>query len=149
MDSGHFRLSDDWSPPLTADSVTPFFHVDPFPLTPIKREFDDEGRTLNFQYTDRSQFSTRRRFSSASFDYPQRSRPSFRRFEKPSFTRIAIITLSCLIAYPALYVVTLVARDLPLFTVRVIVAVWCSAIGFALRYSLLGIGVRHIEAASE
>jgi len=147
MDSEHFHLSGDWpSPPLTADSVTPLFHGDPFPLTPIKGEF--EGTNLNFQYTNRSPFSTRRDFSSFSSNH-QRSESSFRKFERPSFARIAIIVLLCLIAYPALYIVTLVARDLPLFTVRVIVAVWCSGVGFALRYSLIGIGVQHIEAASE
>jgi len=33
--------------------------------------------------------------------------------------------------------------------VRLIVAIWCSGVAFALGYTLLMIGVKHIEAASE
>ena len=73
----------------------------------------------------------------------------FQGFERPSLTRIAILTALCLSAYPALYILTLVARDKSLFAVRLIVAMWCSGVGFALGYILIRIGVQHLEAASE
>src|SRR6266545_4747225 len=140
----HVCLSDDsdWSPPLTADSVTPFIHAGPF-LTPNRREFDAEETTLNFQYTDKAQFSTRLSLSypklaGFSVDSP-RSKPLFRGFEGPSVARIAILTVLCLIAYPTLYILTLVARDKPLFTVRLIVSTCYSGVAFALGYTLLSI----------
>ena len=80
---------------------------------------------------------------------PPRSKPLFRRFEKPSFCRIAILTVLCLITYPAFYILTLVAKDRSLFVVRAIVSVWCSGVGFALGYILLAIGAQYLEAASE
>ena len=51
--------------------------------------------------------------------------------------------------YPAFCILNLVAKDRSLFAVRAIVSVWCSGVGFALGYTLLKIGVRHIEATSE
>jgi len=150
----------DWSPPPTADSATPFNQADPFLLTPNRREFDAEypagpspsPSTTSFQHTDKPQFSSRQsprlRLADLSFE-PPRSKPLFRGFERPSFAHIAILTVLCLIAYPALYILTLVAKDKSLFTVRVIVAMWCSGVGFALAYVLLRIGVQHLEAASE
>jgi len=77
-----------------------------------------------------------------------RSKP-FRGFERPSFTRIAILTLACAITFPAFYILTFVAKDRSLFIVRLLVAVWCFSIGLALEYTLLKIGARHLEAASE
>ncbi len=150
MHSEHVRLSDSQSPPLTADSVTST-HAGTFLLTPIRNEFDDEETTLSLQYTDRSpKFSTRRSLypTGLSFD-PLRSKQLLRGFERPSFSRIAILSVLCLISYPTFYILKLVARDKPLFTVRLIVAVWCSGIGWALGYILLNIGIRHIEAAGE
>ena len=103
------------------------------PLTPDS--FHD--RDSPFPHTDES---------------PRRSRyPNLRLrgFEKPSFVHIAILAVLCLISYPILHVLPLVARNKPLFTVRLMVAVWCSAVGFALNYALRKIGDQHIEAASE
>ena len=120
---------DNWSPPLIL-------------LTPNRREFDAQD-------TDKSQFPTRQSL------YPKfnldnlRSKPLFQGFETPNFARIAIFIVLCLVAYPALYILTLVAKDKSLFTVRLIVAMWCSGVAFALGYTLLRIGVKHIEAASE
>ena len=114
---------DDWSPPLIL-------------LTPNKGGFDA-------QYTDESQSSTK-----LNFDHLQ-SKSLFQGFERPSFARIAIFIVLCLITYPALYILTLVAKDKSLFTVRLIVAMWCSGVAFALGYTLLRFGVKHIEAASE
>jgi hypothetical protein len=138
----HLRLSDDR--PIV-DSVSPLCPTDSFLLTPSRGECNDEETTLNVQDIDKYQFSAQEGPDSGS----QRLKTLFKRFERPSFIRIAILTVLCVVAYPALYVVSLVGRDLPLFTVRVIVGMGCSGIGFALSYSLLGIGVRHIEAASE
>jgi hypothetical protein len=149
-----------WSPPPTADSTTPFNQADPSLLTPNRREFDTEypawrspsPSTTNFQHNDKSEFSSRRslypELAGFRFD-PPRSKPLFRGFERPSLARIAILIVLCLTAYPALYILTLVARDKSLFTVRFIVAIWCSAVGFALGYILLRIGVQHLEATSE
>jgi hypothetical protein len=138
----HARLSDDWSPPPTADSMAPSIHTDTFLLTPDRMEFDDEQTTLNSQYAETR--SRHRRLADSSD--PLQSK---RGFERPNFTRIAIHTVLCLFAYPVFYILTLVGRDEQLFTVRLLVAMWCAGIGFALRYSLLEIGAQHIEAASE
>ena len=78
-----------------------------------------------------------------------RSKPLFRGFEAPNFSRIAILTVLCLITYPAFHILKLVAKDRSLFAVRSIVSVWCSGVGLALGSILLKIGVRHLEAASE
>ncbi|KAF9645600.1 hypothetical protein BDM02DRAFT_490337 [Thelephora ganbajun] len=156
----HVHMRDNyWSPPHTADSTTPFNQADPFLLTPNRREFDPEyttwqspsSSTPNFQYTDKSQLSSHQSLHTKLADLssePLRSKPLFRGFERPSFTRIAIFIVLCLAAYPALYILTLVARDKSLFVVRLIVAMWCSGVGFALGYVLLKIGVQHLEAAT-
>ena len=80
---------------------------------------------------------------------PPRFKPRFRGFESPNFARIGILTLTCVIAYPAFYALTLVAKDRSLFTVRLIGALWYSSIGVVLGLVLLNIGARHLEAASE
>lgn len=144
-----------WSPPPTADSSTPFNQTDPFLLAPNRGDFDVEypsPSTTNFQYTDKSRFPNRPPLHAKLADLryePPRSKPLFRGFERPSFAHIAILTVLCLVAYPALYILTLVAKDKSLFTVRLILAMWCSGVGFALGYILLRIGMQHLEAASE
>lgn len=149
----HVRLRDDyWSPPRSADSTTPFSQADPLLLTPNRRAFDIGETTPHSQYTDKSQVSSRQPFypKLAGFAYGEsRAKPLFRGFESPSFPRIAILVVLCLSAYPALYILTLVARDKSLFVARLIVAMWCSGVGFALGYLLVKIGVQHLEAASE
>jgi len=149
-----------WSPPPTADSTAPLNQADPFLLTPNRREFDTgypawsspSPSTTSFQQKNKPQPPSRQspllRLADLSFE-PPRSKPLFRGFERPSFAHIATLTVLCLIAYPALYILTLVAKDKSLFTVRVIVALWCSGVGFALAYVLLRTGVQHLEAASE
>jgi len=139
---------ENWGPPLITDSVSACIHA---PLTPNRREFDAEKTTLNFQQSDKSQsfsWSLYPKLAGLSFD-SLRSKPLFRGFERPSFAHIAILIVLCLIAYPALYILTLVAKDKSLFTVRLIVAMWYSGVAFALGCILLRIGVKHIEAASE
>jgi len=96
--------------------------------------------------TTSSQYPGEPRFS--GFE-PPRSKPLFRGFERPSFSRIAILTVLCPAAYPAFYLLTFVAKDRSLFIVRLLVSTWCSGVGFALGYILLKIGAQHLEAASK
>ena len=137
----------------TPDSSTPFFQADPLLLTPNRRALDTEDDARIPQYTtDKSQPPNRKPrypFPGLSSFHPQRSRRLFEGYERPNFARITVLSVLCLSAYPALYILTLVARDKSLFTVRLIVALWCSGVGFALGYVLLKIGVQHLEAASE
>lgn len=146
------RLDDNQSPPPTGDSATPFNQADPSLLTPNRRVFAPDETTLNLPYTDKPQHPTRKslypKIFNRSFD-SFRSKSFFQDFERPNLARIAILTVLCLAAYPALYILTLVAKDKSLFVVRLIVAMWCSGVGFALGYLLLRIGVQHLEAASE
>ena len=144
MDYVRMRNNSSSPPPTVAvDLATPLDQTDPLLSTPDGRYLDAEDptppspppSTTNSQYDDES--------------LPDRPKPLFRGFERPSFFRIASLTLLCLITYPAFYILTLVAKDRSLFIVRAIVSVWCSGVGFALGYFLLAIGARHIEAASE
>lgn len=143
------------SPPRTGESNGSFSQADPFLLTPNRRGFDAEypswsspsPSTTDFQHTDKPH-SLHAEPSDPWYELP-RSKPLFRGFERPSFTHIVVLTVLCLIAYPALYILTLVAKDKSLFTVRLIVALWCSGVGFALGYVLMRIGIQHLEAASE
>ena len=143
------------SPHPTDDPAVSLIQAGPSLLTPNGTEFDPgDPATANIQYADKSRFSNLRSLQSraelaALRVGPPRSKPLFRGFERPSFSRIAILTVLCLITYPAFCILKLVARDRSLFAVRAIVSVWCSGIGFALGYILLKIGARHLEAASE
>ena len=154
------RTRDNWSPPPTADSTTPFNQADPSLLTPNRREFDAEypawsspsQSTTNFHHTYRSQFSSQQSLNTKLANLENKSprlKPLFQGFERPNLARITILAVLCLTAYPALYILTLVAKDKSLFTVRLIVALWCSGVGSALGCLLLGIGMQHLEAASE
>jgi len=136
------------SPHPTENLVAPLVEGDPSLLTPNRREFDAKYPawsssppfTTSFHHSDKSWFSRPK--------LPQ-SKPLVRGFEIPSFSRIAIFTVLCFIAYPAFYTLTLVAKDKSLSIVRLIVSAWCSVVGFALGYLLLKIGAQHLEAASE
>jgi len=136
------------SPHPTENSPAPFPEADPYVMAPNSRESDALhpprysllSSTANFQSPNKSRFS---RFK------PPRPKPLLQGFESPSFSRIAILTVLCLATYPAFFLLTFVAKDRPLFIVRVIVSIWCSGVGFALGYMLLGIGAQHLEAASE
>ena len=134
------RTGDDDSSPDPPESPAALIQADPA-----------RPSTENFQYSDKSRLSglqsLRLKLTDPRFE-PPRLKPLFRGFERPSFSRIAILTTLCLTAYPAFYVLPFVAKDRSLFVVRAIVAVWCSGIGFALGYILLKIGARHLEAAS-
>ena len=137
----------DSSPP-TESSAAPLIQADPISLAPNRRESDAEyppwyslpPSAANFQYATKSRFWRSR---------PPQSKPLFRGFKRPSFFRVLILTILCLITYPTFHILTLVAKDKSLFTVRLIVSVWCSVGGFSLGYILLTIGAQHLEAASE
>jgi len=153
----HIRRGDDFSTHPTETSASPLIQVDPSFSAPHERKIDAEypvplPYTENSQHSDKSRFSSlqslRLKLTDLKFE-PPRSKPLFRGFERPSLSRIAILTLLCLLTYPAFYVLTLVAKDKSLFMVRSIVAVWCWGIGSALGYILLEIGAQHLEAASE
>lgn len=155
------RVRDDNSGPDPAETpAAPLIQADPPLLTPNRREFDPEypawpftsPPTTNLQYSDKSRASSLRSLHLKLTDLrlePPRSKPLFRGFERPSFSRIAILTTLCLLTYPAFYILELVAKDRSLFVVRSTTSVWCSAVGFALGYILLKVGARHLEAASE
>ena len=149
---------DNSSPDPSENPAALLIQADPPLLTLDRGELDPGYPTRpsssqskeKYQYPGKFRFSGLRslKFTDLRFE-PPRSRPLFRGFETPNFSRIAILTILCLITYPAFYILTLVARDRSLFVVRSIIAVWCSGVGFALGYILLKIGARHIEAASE
>ena len=159
----HVRIRDDDSGPgHTENPAAPLIQADTSLPTLNGKKFDPEYPTRpstsppteNVQYSDKSRLSSLRSLQSKAELAvlrlePPRSKPLFRGFERPSFSRIAILTVLCLITYPAFYILTFVAKDRSLFLVRLIVSVWCSGVGFALGYILLKIGARHLEAASE
>ena len=130
------------SPHPAENPAAPLIQADPSILAPDGGEFDPEypawpslpSSTTDSQYAEQS---------------PPRSKPLFRGFERPSFSRIAILTVLCLVTYPAFFILTFVAKDKSLFIVRVLVSTWCSGVGFALGYIILKIGAQHLEAASE
>ena len=132
----------------TENQTVPLIEENSSLLTPNRRDFDaqDPSRPSlppsapSFQYSDKPQLPKP--------ELP-RSKPLVRGFERPSFTRIAILAVLCVISYPAFYILTLVAKDKSLSIVRLIVSAWCSGIGFALGYVILKIGAQHLEAASE
>ena len=154
------RARDSPSPPANGNPATPLIQADTLLLTPSGRDFDTEhlasqspsSSSENLQYTDKSGFSSSTSLRDKRVDLrfePPRSKPLIRGFERPRFSRIAILTVLCLITYPAFYILTIVAKDRSLFIVRAIVSVWCSGVGFALGYILLTIGAQHLEAASK
>jgi len=139
----HARLRDHSSSPRpTENPAEPLIQTDSSLATLIGGEVDAEDQAWSFPPPSATN-------SQHTEKPPRRSKPLFRGFESPNFIRIGILTLTCAITYPAFYTLTSVAKDRSLFIVRFIVAVWCSGIGLALGYTLLKIGARHLEAASE
>ena len=158
----HARIKDDnsGSDSPTENPAAPLIQADPSPLTLNRRELDPEysarpstpPSTGTFEYSGKSRFSSLQSLHLKLADFrfePPRSKPLIQGFERPRLSCIAILTVLCLITYPAFCILKLVAKDRSLFAVRSIVSVWCSGVGFALGYILLEIGARHLEAASE
>ena len=126
---------DDSGPPPVEIPDASLIQAEPFLLTPNRRVF----------HTSLPPSITNSRSLEKS---PAGPKPLFQGFERPSFSRIAILTVLCLITYPAFYILTFVAKDRSLFIVRLVVSLWCSGVGFALGYILLKVGAQHLEAAS-
>ena len=148
------------SPRPTDNSPTPPIHEGPSLLISNGRQFDAEHppppspspSTTSSQNAEKSRISILQSFLRKFVDLrlkPPLSESLFRGFERPSLSRIAILTALCLTSYPAFYLLTIVAKDRSLFVVRAVVSVWCSVVGFALGYIILAIGARHLESASE
>ncbi|KAG6915382.1 hypothetical protein DXG01_011754 [Tephrocybe rancida] len=70
-------------------------------------------------------------------------------FEVPHWKQILLHTALCLVSYPILLAVTLIARNKSIFWTRFIVGVGCGFVGLYLGYSLLTLAKCHLEAASE
>ena len=147
-------------PHPTEDPAAPFDQISPLLSTQNGEEYDAEdlgppslpSLTANSQHSnEKSWFSSLKslRLKLVDLRFEPRSKSLIQGFEKPSFPRIAILAVLCLITYPAFYILTLVAKDRSLFIVRLVVSVWCSGVGFALGYILLTIGAQHLEAASK
>ena len=138
------RMKSNNSSPLpTENPTTPLIQIESSHLTQKRTGFDAEYSpkpsssppTINSLYAEKSRFP--------------RSKPLFRGFKRPSFSRIAIFAVLCPAAYPVFHLLTLAAKDRSLFIVRLLVSTWCSGVGFALGYIVLKIGAQHLEAASE
>jgi hypothetical protein len=55
-------------------------------------------------------------------------RLQIRRFQKPRIIELILYLLSCALAYPFLYLITLAARGQTLFMVRLLVGLGCTAV---------------------
>ena len=140
----HVRMRDDNSSPHPSENPAVSLAEGDSLLAPNRRNFDAEypswsslsPSAMSSQYSDKPRL-------------PKPKLPLVRGFERPSFARIAILAVLCVISYPAFYILTLVAKDKSLSIVRLIVSAWCSGVGFALGYVILKIGAQHLEAASE
>ena len=140
----HVRMKDDNSSRQLTENPTVPLIEESSSLLPNRRAFDvqDPYQPSPPPSVPSSQYSDKPRL-------PRPKLPLFRGFERPRFSRIAILAVLCVISYPAFYILTLVAKDKSLSIVRLIVSAWCSGIGFALGYVILKIGAQHLEAASE
>jgi hypothetical protein len=76
-------------------------------------------------------------------------RTSSKRFERPNYLRIFLHAAFCCIAYPVLFAGTIAAKDRSLFWARVIVGLWCGAVGIVIGWSLVAFATKYTEAASE
>jgi hypothetical protein len=79
--------------------------------------------------------------------YPSRRHPFASQFEPPDWQRLLIHSLFCLLAYPLLLLVVVIASSRPLFWTRTIVGFGCGLIGFTLGLGPLALGKKFLEAA--
>jgi len=156
MEHAHTRENSP-SPRPPENLVAPLIQEVPSILAPTRTESDIKDSAWSssspsaekLHSTDKSPFSSLQSLRPKLANLTFEPKPLFQGFERPSLSRIAILTVLCAITYPAFHILTLVAKDKSLFVVRAIVSVWCSGAGFALGYILLKIGKQHLEAASE
>jgi hypothetical protein len=76
-----------------------------------------------------------------------RRHPFASQFEAPDWQHLLIHSVLCILAYPLLLSMTLVASSRPLFWTRAIVGLGCGVIGFALGLIPLVLGQKFLEAA--
>ncbi|KAG6886494.1 hypothetical protein C0992_003716 [Termitomyces sp. T32_za158] len=69
-------------------------------------------------------------------------------FEVPEWKKILLHAALCLVSYPTLLGVVLIARNKSIFWTRFIVGGACGFIGLCLGYSLLTLAKSHLEAAT-
>jgi len=69
-------------------------------------------------------------------------------FERPKWGHLCLHVFLCIAGYPILYIGAIFARDKSLFWARVIVGLWCAAVGVVIGWSLLAYASRFLEAAS-
>ena len=83
----HVRTRDGNSSPPIENSTAPLIQTGPASLTLTRGEFDAEDPALSFPPPPTAN--------------TQCEDKSFQGFERPSFPRVAILTLLCLVTYPA------------------------------------------------
>jgi hypothetical protein len=70
-------------------------------------------------------------------------------FERPNYFLLFTHLILCGLAWPILYVFTLIARDKTLFWARLVVSMGGGIVGVSLGFTLLNLSKRFLEAASE
>ena len=118
---------DRWKP--DAFAFIPFVHS--------RRHIKNQGETVSPENSNTSRIPNP--FSSSSS----------RRFEQPDVRSLAMYTVCCATIYPFLYAVTLLCRGRSLFEVRLLVALGCTTVAFAMGFFLLKFAKRFIEATSK
>jgi len=82
------------------------------------------------------------------FQLPGKARRPARSFERPRWSHLCLHAFLCVTSYPVIYAGTILARNRTLFWARVIVGLWCAAVGVVIGWSLLAYASRFLEAAS-
>ena len=85
---------------------------------------------------------------SGRFQLQEKARQPARSFERPRWRHLCLHVFLCVASYPVIYAGTLLARNRSLFWARVIVGLWCAAVGVVIGWSLLAYASRFLEAAS-
>jgi hypothetical protein len=83
----------------------------------------------------------------AQNQYPSKRHPFASQFEPPDWQQLLIHSFVCLLAYPLLLLVVVIASSRPLFWTRTIVSLGCGLIGFTLGLGPLALGKKFFEAA--
>jgi hypothetical protein len=71
------------------------------------------------------------------------------RFQRCNLTDLACYLLVCAIAYPFLYLITLLAGGRSLFTARLLVGLGCAIVALSLGFFLQELEIRFLEVASK
>jgi hypothetical protein len=79
---------------------------------------------------------------------PKRKHPFSEWFERPKWKTLLVHIFLCLVTYPLLMIVVVIAENRSLFWTRFIVGLGCGLVGAGLSLSVLALGKSYIEAAS-